>query len=79
MEPLPVPARERRRGDRRASAPAKLACPGCGDRRSRVADVRDHPYRQNIIWRMRQCVGCGQKYETNEAIIAYAVEKNLSE
>ena len=57
----------RREAGRRAVDMNKIACPRCGDGRSRVVDTRPFHQRDGV-YRLRQCVGCDNRYTTEELV-----------
>ncbi len=42
-----------------------MYCPFCGDRNTRVMDSRDH---EDRVRRRRECLGCGKRFTTYEAV-----------
>lgn len=43
-----------------------LACQKCGSEQLQVVDTRPRKGAENMIWRRRRCIGCGNKFNTVE-------------
>jgi DNA-directed RNA polymerase subunit M/transcription elongation factor TFIIS len=70
-------ARHQTSSGRRATDAIKMACPFCGSSESAVVRSRG-AINEDVIRRRRECVGCGKRFPTIEAVDMATLARELA-